>query len=354
MGGCPICGGNDRVPLAPGFWRCESIVTDYQTGLIPAPGYPPAFQMKVPMAVPRQRVCGHEYHEASGLEGEMQYCACGTGAIGRCAIDHRPVCGYHSKMRDGRRLCDQCVARFDLAAANAQAGAANAKLDGQVAGLGPRLDRIRAACQALADVPDPADRLLGVMLVAERAPQVVFEGCAKEVTERGTPGLQQLLMAEGNTLRTPDVAALLKTSARNPALWTFNGPALMQHWQRTGRLREADSLLRLITHEKGRFGGVKRKAREHLQAWMIKAGQSGYGGPYGGSAGAPDEYVLIDGTIGKPGFRSFDLSAAREREEIELSHVLELMRLRILARPALGPAVAARLAEAGATFPAAG
>lgn len=323
---------------------------------MPAPGYPPAFQMKAPMAFPRQRVCGHEYHEASGLvEGEMQYCACETGAIGRCAIDHRPVCGYHSKMRGGRRLCDQCAAQFDLAAANAQAAAANAKLDGQVAELQPRLDGIRTACRALAAVPDPADRLLALMLVAERASQVVFGGCPREVTERATPELHQLLMAEGSALCTPDVAALLRTTARNPALWTFNGPALMQHWQHTGRLREAGSSLRLITTEKGRFGGVKRRTRGYINAWKIETGRAGSSGPYGGTAREPDVYLLSDGTIGKPDFRSVELSAARERDEIELSHVLEFIRLRILARPALGPAVTTCLAEqAGTEFPAAG
>jgi hypothetical protein len=355
MSGCPVCRGNERSPLAPGFWRCESIVTDYQVGVVPAPGYPPAFQMKVPMAFPHQRVCGHEYHEASRLdEGEMQYCACGTGAIGRCAIDHRQVCGYHSKMRGGRRLCDECAARFDRAAADTQVAVANAELDSQVAELRPRLEQIRTACRALAAVPDPADKLLALMLVAERAHDTVFAGCPKEVTERGTPEVHQMLMAEGEALRGPDVSALLSTNARNPVLWTFNGPALMQHWQQAGRLRDVNCSLRLIAHEKGRFGGLKRRTRDYLQAWQIQAGQSGYSDSYGGGPGTPDVYVLIDGTIGKPRFQSLELPAEAERDAIELSDVLALIHLRHLAPPALPPAVTTCLAEqANVTFPSA-
>jgi len=142
------------------------------------------------------------------------------------------------------------------------------------------------------------------MLVAERAHDVVFAECSKEVTERAAPELHQMLMAEGEALRGPDVSAFLSTNARNPALWTFNGPALMQHWQQAGRLSDVNCSLRLIAYEKGRFGGLKRRTREYLQAWQIQVGRSGYSDSYGGSPGAPDVYVLIDGTIGKRRFQS--------------------------------------------------
>jgi len=163
-----------------------------------------------------------------------------------------------------------------------------------------------------------------------------------------------MLMAEGEALRGPDVSAFLSTSARNPALWTFNGPALMQHWQQAGRLRDVNCSLRLIAYEKGRFGGLKRRTREYLQAWQIQVGRSGYSDSYGGSPGAPDVYVLIDGTIGKPRFQSFELPAGAEREGMELSDVLELIHLRHLAPPALPPAIATCLAEqANVKFPSA-
>jgi hypothetical protein len=161
-------------------------------------------------------------------------------------------------------------------------------------------------------------------------------------------------ITEGEALRDQEIAALLNTTARNPALWTFNGPALMQHWRQAGRLRDVNCSLRLIAYEKGRFGGLKRRTREYIQAWKIEAGRSGYSGPYGGSSGAPDVYVLIDGTIGKPGLQRFELPVVAERAQMELSHVLELMRLRYLAPPALTPAVATCLAEqAHVKFPAA-
>jgi hypothetical protein len=34
-------------------------------------------------------------------------CACGTYSIGRCSECHKDVCGNHSKLFEGRRLCDE-------------------------------------------------------------------------------------------------------------------------------------------------------------------------------------------------------------------------------------------------------
>ena len=97
---CPKCGGNNREPIAPGYWRCTSIVATFTGG----PGL--TNPMKGPMAIEHRDVCGNEYTE--GLNGGTT-CACGTFAIGHCAECSTPVCGTHSGLWEGReRLCGTC------------------------------------------------------------------------------------------------------------------------------------------------------------------------------------------------------------------------------------------------------
>lgn len=50
------------------------------------------------------RTCGHRIHISAG--GPMtESCSCGTFAIGRCASCGASVCGDHSELYEGRRLC---------------------------------------------------------------------------------------------------------------------------------------------------------------------------------------------------------------------------------------------------------
>lgn len=288
--------------------------------------------MVTPMPFARQRVCGHEYHEATEFgEAEMQYCACDTGAIGRCANDHRPVCGYHSKLRDGRRLCDECAARFDQ-------DVANAKMDAALGEVRARVARIRAACEELARVPDPADQVLLLLLLAQSFK--IFHGCTQEASARALPELHQTLRAAASALRGPATSELLDASSQQPTLWTCK-PAMIGHWLRTGRLRGAGlTKLRLVSYEKGLFGGLKRVPRGHVKGWRIQTAIAGSSGPYG-SSGKPSEYVLTDGTVGV----GDALSADSKREDIRISHVLILMDKGHLTPPVFPASVTACLAE---------
>lgn len=96
---CPSCGGSDRDLIAPGFYRCASMV-EVRTG---GPGL--TDPTKGPQVLVSYVVCSHQYQEgsATGLA-----CTCGTFAIGRCAVCGSPVCGDHSRLSERQRLCTRC------------------------------------------------------------------------------------------------------------------------------------------------------------------------------------------------------------------------------------------------------
>ena len=80
----------------------------------PMPGTPPWAGIVGAQQATRFVICGHEYHEAAPLAVEAGLaCDCGTFAIGRCAECSRAICGTHSKVVDGRRLCEADVAAHD-------------------------------------------------------------------------------------------------------------------------------------------------------------------------------------------------------------------------------------------------
>ena len=108
---CPHCGGSEREPIAPGYWRCTSSHTTAGMQVGPMPGTPQWAGIVGPQLTRGFVVCGHEYQEAAPAGGDASaMCECGTFAIGQCAECSRPVCGSHSKLVDGRRLCEADVA----------------------------------------------------------------------------------------------------------------------------------------------------------------------------------------------------------------------------------------------------
>lgn len=61
------------------------------------------------VGINRSGPCGHRFHAGSHREAAGGYCTCGTYAIGICAECRAPVCGDHSDLLGGRRLCTaQC------------------------------------------------------------------------------------------------------------------------------------------------------------------------------------------------------------------------------------------------------
>lgn len=89
MPACPSCGSSDAFQIAPNYFRCMGLV--------------PPFSDAEPGEYVR---CDYEF-QAGGLTvtSAQPVCACGTFAVGRCHTCQRSVCGEHSAMFEGRRLC---------------------------------------------------------------------------------------------------------------------------------------------------------------------------------------------------------------------------------------------------------
>lgn len=347
MGDCPVCHGSDRSPIAPGYWQCESIVTDYQAVMGPAPGAPPALGMMSPVPYAYQRVCRHRYHLATDLgDDEMQYCACETGAIGRCANDHKPVCGDHSTLRAGRRLCMECAGRFD---ADQAAAAAEAKRNAVLEELRPWLDEVRAICAALRKLPDPTDRFLILQSLAQHAAR-------RSRTDGGAvlaaDELGPILNAAADELLGKRSSPFWDAISQHPGSWRMKPRALIPHWEQSGRLRTRGKVrLRITSWQKGIFGGMKRVTLGQIEGWQIRTGSLGTSGTYG-SAGSPDVYVLTDGTLGSTAYRTRDLAQMEGGREIDNSDVWMLHAADHLASPPVPAEVATAIQSlTGIPFP---
>lgn len=65
---------------------------------------PPEFPVPFEMV---EYLCGTRYQEGVQVESSRS-CGCGTYSIGRCASCGEEVCGDHSVLRSGSRLCGEC------------------------------------------------------------------------------------------------------------------------------------------------------------------------------------------------------------------------------------------------------
>jgi hypothetical protein len=114
---CPRCKGSKRELIKPGLWRCVSprvlIQEEGGPGLTNPMAGPGVFrhEHKVP--------CGLEFREAG--PGAFLLCACKTVAIGLCAACEEPVCGLHSELCAGRRMCEADNPRLRAKAARTAA-----------------------------------------------------------------------------------------------------------------------------------------------------------------------------------------------------------------------------------------
>lgn len=98
---CPRCGGLDREPLAPGLWRCTTRLSRSAVAALDAHGSP--------MFTQQTFTCGTEYPEGPPATQDSPTCHyCTTVYVGTCADCGVRVCGYHSAMTAGQRVCDRC------------------------------------------------------------------------------------------------------------------------------------------------------------------------------------------------------------------------------------------------------
>ena len=97
--GCPRCGGSDRQAIAPGYWRCRSLVIETVGGPgLTKPG-------SGPPVIERSEICGFEYQEGSPASASK--CFCGMFAIGECHDCKKPLCGNHGGRARGLFLCGE-------------------------------------------------------------------------------------------------------------------------------------------------------------------------------------------------------------------------------------------------------
>ena len=110
---CPSCGATDaRTQLLPGYWRCDArVAVDLLVGApLTAGGASP---------VAESEHCGTVYLQTRSDEEGPATCRCGSPAVGECSECTRMVCGEHSDLWHGWRVCDH-----DLAQARMKARAA--------------------------------------------------------------------------------------------------------------------------------------------------------------------------------------------------------------------------------------
>src|SRR5687768_11564893 len=98
---CPVCGGMDREPVAPGYWRCTTLRTIIVEWGGPGMTHPAAG----PGVLREERVepCGTRYQE--GATATALQCVCGTFAIGVCKRCGEARCGDHSVLQGAERIC---------------------------------------------------------------------------------------------------------------------------------------------------------------------------------------------------------------------------------------------------------
>lgn len=86
-----------------GYYVCTSEVGDTRQDWVPS-GRPDGTVR--PLDQTSRRLCGHQYQDFAPSPGTVPpTCSCGTFAIGLCVECNLPVCGLHSSISDGRRLC---------------------------------------------------------------------------------------------------------------------------------------------------------------------------------------------------------------------------------------------------------
>jgi hypothetical protein len=103
---CPSCGGSSRRELAPGFFRCQTMLT----GLAPTGAHPSGSQG--PTEHPYSYECGATYQEAlRSLELGLCYVCASLGAVGLCAECRRATCGVHGEIRPDGLWCPECRER---------------------------------------------------------------------------------------------------------------------------------------------------------------------------------------------------------------------------------------------------
>jgi hypothetical protein len=246
---CPNCGGLDRDPIAPGFWRCTSLRRVVEE--VGGPGLTNPFAGPPVIRTERLVACGAEYHE--GAPAGAETCACGTFAIGRCLQCGRSVCGSHSALWASRRLCDEhhaaALAAFE--AARAEAVACNVA-DAVARSVRAWDEWLAAARAALSASVDPIERTV-------RAVSAMSGGSWPDRREQDRHLLLELLLPEQVAGREPDVR------------WWWDHDTV-QAWF-LGAVKVPPTMLDVVRFRRTLLGGERRE-RTSAPGWSFPGGST--------------------------------------------------------------------------------
>lgn len=114
MAACPACGSTKLKEVGPGEYQCLDAV-QVQTGLHPSGAQGPPLQWVN---------CGKRFFDpdfvGTGV-AKARVCKCGTYSVGLCVSCRAEVCGQHSRLVEGSRLCDDCQAEREARLADEKA-----------------------------------------------------------------------------------------------------------------------------------------------------------------------------------------------------------------------------------------
>lgn len=154
---CPKCGGSKRRQIAPGFYECESVISEVRPGYmpVPEPGHGPVREWTIG-PTRGERICRHRYQAGEPATASAVKCWCGMYAIAECTECGAPLCGDHIRRLSGRVICQE-----DLAARKAadEVRRIEDEKDGGKRELANFLAELRSIASGLSD---PIERILSV------------------------------------------------------------------------------------------------------------------------------------------------------------------------------------------------
>jgi len=250
-------------------------------------------------------VCGNTYQE--GAPEIVEECNCGTFAIGRCVDCRQPVCGVHSALWEGRRLCMSHVHEAHATAESQRRESLARGVAGMIATSIRAWDEwLAAARSALAESSDPTERV--VRVVAGLSP-----GSRVDARNDDPQLLLDLLLPEQIARREPG------------SRWWWDHDAVQEWFLRA--VVAPPRQLGVVRFRRTLLGGTRRK-QTTAPGWTFQGGST----VSRGEPGTPthcwlDVTVLADGRRllganadagGNVGFNASALVLMAERAELQL------------------------------------
>lgn len=287
------------------------------------PGAPPHLGMMQPIYQQVTRKCGVEYQESDNEGGgDVALCGtgCGTGSIGICTVDNMPVCGFHSKLRDDRRMCDRHADEFDAAARKRQ-------IDLQVRDTADRLiSDARVFLDGLGKITQPLNRWVAVVLARtsntiapalNRAP-MIFQQMAQDDIARVLSEFEAFVATGMRSVFPGDqTGSAVKIGSGRPSEWAVMPSFIGQLVH--ARILTGSTLFQTTKVTDGMFGRKKTVVTGQLRGWLISAGSHGVSHGQYGSPSVPGKVILEDGTRGSISPGSTTLHSWSVRQPLRFS-----------------------------------